>query len=361
MKILFGIPSKVHKEIALAEVLAFKELGAIVETSDYGNSGEEKGLFKSFLIVLRNAINLKKKLIKHKSEIIYLNTAFDNKTLVRDSITIFILRIFNKTTKIVLKVHGSVAVVVSANNIFKRYLFNKISLFLLLSTEERSNFINAGMDSSRIFITANVVDKSSFQPDPSFEKKFSITRGTIILLFVGRFIEEKGILDLIKACELLKEKSIQFKLFCLGDGPLFSQAKTLINKSNLTDNVKLLGHIPERDTKLFYSNCHILVLPTFHDEGFPMAIFQAVASGMSIITTKIRGSADYLEEYNNCLWVKKNSPEDIYDKVLILKNNDFLREKIKLNNRRLADKFNAQSIVADLHTNFQKLFKFINF
>lgn len=357
MKILFGIPSKVHKEIALAEVLAFKELGAIVETSDYGNSGEQTGLFKSFLIVLRNAINLKKKLIKHKSEIIYLNTAFDNKTLVRDSITIFILRIFNKTTKIVLKVHGSVAVVVSTKNIFKRYLFNKISLFLLLSTEERRNFINAGMDSSRVLITANVVDKSKYEPDPFFREKFKITQGTIILLFVGRFIEEKGILDLIKACELLKERSVHFKLFCLGNGPMFSQIKTLINNSSLTDNVKLLGHIPEKDTKLFYSNCHILVLPTFHDEGFPMAIFRAVASGMSIITTKIRGSADYLKEYNNCLWVKKNSPDDIYDKVLVLKNDDSLREKIKLNNRRLADKFTAQKIVTDLHASFQKLFQ----
>ena len=357
MKILFGIPSKVHKEIALAEVLAFKELGACVETSEYGNSGKEKGLFKSFLIVLRNAINLKRKLIKYKSEIIYLNTAFDNKTLVRDSITIYILRFFNKTTKIVLKVHGSVALVVSTKNILKRYLFNKISLLLLLSTEERSNFINAGMDSSRVLITANVVDKSRYHPDPFFEKKFKITQGTIILLFVGRFIEEKGILDLIKACELLKERSVQFKLFCLGDGPMFSQIKTLINNSSLTNNVELLGHIPEKETQYFYSNCHILILPTFHDEGFPMAIFQAVASGMSVITTRIRGSADYLEEYNNCLWVKKNSPEEIYEKILLLKNDTCLREKIKLNNRRLADKFSAQKIVTDLHASFQKLFK----
>jgi glycosyltransferase involved in cell wall biosynthesis len=78
---------------------------------------------------------------------------------------------------------------------------------------------------------------------------------------------------------------------------------------------------------------------------------------MSIITTRIRGSADYLEEYNNCLWVRKNSPEEICEKILLLENDICLREKIKLNNRRLADKFSAQKIVTDLRASFQKLFQ----
>ena len=84
-----------------------------------------------------------------------------------------------------------------------------------------------------------------------------------------------------------------------------------------------------------------------------MAVFQAVASGMSIITTQIRGCADYLQEYTNCLWVKRNSPSDIYDKILCLKNDNCLRAKISQNNRCLADKFSAHNIVKELYTHFK--------
>lgn len=354
MKVLFGIPSKVHNEIAVAEVLAFRKMGADVETSDYGNNGEVNGLVKSMLLVFKNAINLKKKLRKQKSEIIYLNTAFDNKTLIRDSITVFILRIFNRPTKIVLKAHGSVESIVISNNILKNYLFNKISLLLVLSKEEQCNFLKAGINPGKVKITANAIDKAKYSPDNQFRKKFSLDTEIITLMFIGRFIEEKGILDLIGACKILKEKSIDFKLICLGDGPLFGQVNSLTKTLGLQNDILLLGHIPEKETIYYYSNCDILILPSYN-EGFSMAIFQAVAAGKSIITTEVNAAADYFTEYANCLWVKRNSPADIYEKISILKKDNCLREKMNRNNISLADKFTADNIVNKLNEYFQEL------
>ena len=350
MRILFGIPRKVHNGIAIAEVEAFKKLGDNVEISDYGNSGEESGLVKSLILVFKNAINLKRKSKNQKSEIVYLNTAFDNKTIFRDSITIFILRTFNKKIKIVFKIHGSIkSVVLSKRNILKWYLFNKVSLFLVLSKEELNTFLETGINQDKVKVTANAIDSTQYIPDSRFRKTYEIESDKIILLFVGRFIEEKGIIDVINACKLLQENSVRFELFCLGDGPLFEKVKSQIEYLKLENNIKLLGHIPEEKTRPFYSNCDILILPTFHAEGFPMAIFQAVASGMSIITTKIRASADYLKEYENCLWVKRNSPTDIYDKILILEKDKELREKIGKNNLCLSDRFTADNIVGNLN------------
>ena len=124
MKILFGVPIKVHNEIAQAEVIAFQKIGAEVETSDYGNSGEVPGFFNSLILIFKNAIKLERKVSQQKSDIVYLNTAFDNKTIVRDSITIFIIKAFNKKIKIVLKIHGAIkSVVLSKKNPLKKYLF----------------------------------------------------------------------------------------------------------------------------------------------------------------------------------------------------------------------------------------------
>src|SRR5205823_3277089 len=123
MKILFGIPAKVHNEIAQFEVDAFRDLGVDMETSYYGNSRNVSGILKSIKLIIKNAITLQRKAAKQKSDIVYLNTAFDHKTMVRDSITLFILKIFNRRVKIVLKIHGSDPdLVISKKNLLKKYV-----------------------------------------------------------------------------------------------------------------------------------------------------------------------------------------------------------------------------------------------
>jgi glycosyltransferase involved in cell wall biosynthesis len=356
MKILFGIPIKVHREIAEAEVKAFQEMGVEVETSSYGNSGEVKGMVKSFLLILKNAINLKRKLTKHKSDIIYLNTAFDAKTLVRDSISIFILQFLKKKVRIVLKTHGTIESVVLSDSILRNYIFKKADLILVLSKEELNNFFKAGLVTNKVQITANPIDPRNYFPDSTFKKSRGLNEETSILLYVGRFIKEKGILDLIEATNLLKQNHLEFKLICLGDGPLFSEIGQLITKFNLQNEVCLLGHIPEVETNYYYSNCDILILPSYR-EGFPMAIFQAVAAGKSIITTKINACADYFVEYQNCFWVEKNNPVDLSKKITTLAKDKNLRDIMRINNLSLSKKFTSKRIVADLHAYMENLLK----
>ena len=356
MKILFGIPIKVHAEISTAEVLAFKKLGVEVETSFYGNSNKVRNYLPRLLLIFKNAINLKKKSIKQKSDIVYLNSSFDYKTLVRDSITLFILRMRNKKIIVILKTHGTVKETIFSKNILRNYLFKNIDLFLVLSKEEVDDLKSAGLSENKICITANPLDIKAYHPDPCFKKRKEIKEETIVLLFVGRFIKEKGIIDLIEACKLIKERGLEFKLLCLGSGPLFVEVDRLITDFDLKNEVTLIGHIPEDETTYYYSNCDILISPSYR-EGFPMAIFQAVAAGKPIITTEVNACADYLKEYENCLWIKINNPEDIAIKIKALSEDLRLREKMKMKNLLLARQFTAAKIVCNLHSNLLELLK----
>ncbi len=356
MKILFGVPVEVHREISVAEVQAFEKMGVQVETSFYGNSNKVKKYISRLLLILKNAISLKKKLIKQKSDIVYLNSAFDYKTIVRDSISIFILRILNKKIIIVLKAHGTTKEALFSNSILKKYLFKKTDLFLVLSKEELEDLKSAGLPQSKICITANPIDIKTYRPHMDFKKTALINEQMIVLLFVGRFIKEKGIIDLIHACKLSKEKKVQFKLLCLGDGPLFTEINKLITEFDLRNEINLIGHISEEETTYYYSNCDILISPSYR-EGFPMAIFQAVAAGKSILSTRINACADYLNEYENCLWIEKNNPQDIANKIHILTENLKLREKIRVNNLLLAKRFTSDKIVENLHPYLDQLIK----
>lgn len=92
MKILFGLHGTTHTEIAQSEIDAFRKAGAETEACAYGNWGTANGMINSLKLVFQNARDLKKKAAIQKTDIVYLNTAFDHKTLVRDSITMFILK-----------------------------------------------------------------------------------------------------------------------------------------------------------------------------------------------------------------------------------------------------------------------------
>lgn len=346
MKILFGIHGITHTEIAQSEIDEFKKMGFETATCTYGNWGSANGLLKSFKLVIKNAIEIKKKVAAQQSDFVYLNTGLDLKTLVRDSITIFILRRYRKNIKIVLKIHGAQnKFIFSKTNFFNKYVFKNASLLLVLSSEERESFLSIGLPANKVQITANVIDKNLYVANPDFKKIFGVAEEINVLLFVGRFIYPKGIIDLIKACKLLKKETANFKLFCLGDGPLFEEAKTLVENYSLQDNMHFTGHIGENEARDFYANCGILILPTYHQEGFPMAVFQAVGAGKPVITTNIRAAADYLVEYENCLWVEAKNQSQLAEQIAKLLGDKPLQEKMGKNNLILSEKFTAEKIV----------------
>ena len=357
MRILFGVPVKIHKEITEAEVNAFKALGNQVEVSYYGNTNQVKDVFGRFILILKNAINLKRKLRQQKSEVVFLNTAFDYKTLIRDSISIFILKLFNREIKIVLKTHGTTLNVIFSKNILKKYVLKNTDLLFVLSEEEVRNFKEISFN--KVDVTANPVDFTEYRADNNFRSQEKIDHQTFVLLFVGRFIKEKGIIDLIEGCKIIKKNKIEFKLFCLGDGPLLSEINQLIKAYELQNEIVLVGHIPEDKTKYYYSNCDVLILPSYR-EGFPMAVFQAVAAGKPVITTRVNACADHLREYENCLWVEKNNPSDLAEKIIFLLKDQQLRSTMHLNNKTISQTFTAEKIVQNLDRLFKQLLSVSN-
>ncbi len=356
MKILFGLHGNTHSEIAQSEIDAFERAGIITATCSYGNWGTAKGFMSSWAVMFKNAFKLKNKVREHNIDIVYLNTALDFKTSIRDSVTIFILKTYKAKIKIVLKFHGSEsATIFSKTNLLKKFVFKKASLLLVLSQEERNNFLKAGVPPGKVQVTANVIDKNLYKIDKDFKSSIGIPGQTSLILFVGRFMNQKGILDLIEACRLIKKTHTNSKLICLGDGPLLEEVNRRIKNYNLEENILLLGHIPEGETRNYYANCEILALPTYHEEGFPMAVFQAVGAGRPVITTKIRAAADYLVEYENCLWVEKKNPEELCRRIIELMDNKELQNKMRNNNLLLAEKFTAGNIVNTLLEYFNRI------
>ena len=78
-----------------------------------------------------------------------------------------------------------------------------------------------------------------------------------------------------------------------------------------------------------------------------MVIFNAVAHGLPIVTTKIRAAADYLSEPENCWWTKAKNAESLANRIVESFKNADLRRKMSENNKTLAENFTAEKIAPE--------------
>lgn len=326
-------------------VTELRRLGISVEeeTYVYGDKLAPTTTINRMKRVLRTAFRFRRKLKSGSFDLLHLNSSFDNRALLRDVVTLGILG--HQQTKIFVKFHGSDADLLLTRHPVKRLqvatLLSRVDGIGLLSTEEKENFVRGGWDERKIFVVPNVVERDVAKTNGHFNFRHGLPEGVPTLLFIARFIPAKGLLDVIRAQGLLRDRGIECALLCVGDGPARAAAEAEVEKLKLGKSVQFLGLIPEEKTAEFYANSDVLVFPTYHYEGFPMSVFSAVGAGLPIVTTRIRAAADYLVEPENCFWVEPRDPAMIADRVEMLLNSPETRIRMSEANKGLAAQFTA--------------------
>lgn len=339
MKILIGMPSKDSWGGPIASeppfVEALRESGVEVREEIYvhGDKAEPTPLFERIRRVLRTALRFRRVLKSENFDLIHLNTAFDLKTILRDAVSIFLMK--PGKAKIFFKIHGTESKFLKSRNpiiaVLRNYLKNRADGFGIFTTEEKRDFLRAGFAEEKLFFVKNAI---SFSED--FSKDFNRLQKerteTFKFLFVSRFIRTKGLLETIRACEIVRRKGYKKAvLYCVGDGETRREAEREVERLALREEVVFTGYIPEQEVEKYFYESDIFIFPTRHSEGFPMVLFKAAAAGLPIVTTELRAAKDYLKNGQNCLFALPE-PDDIAEKVIGLIENKNLREKLSANN-----------------------------
>lgn len=360
MRILVGMPEKGSQGGPAAceppFIAELRRLGHDVVEEVYAYAEASSGLNR-IARVLRTGRRFQEHLRGGNFDLVHLNTSFDTKALLRDAV--IVPRLHSYGAKVFLKFHGSDARLLRTNNPtmvpLRRRLLTHADGIGVLSTEERANFLRVGFPEQRVFVVKNVVARNTAERGTEFLRRWDLPADRPLLLFIGRFIPAKGLLDVIRACSLLRDRGREFLLLCLGDGPARKEAEREVAGLNLRDSVRFFGYIPEVQTPGFYTNSRLLLFPTYHYEGFPMVIFNAAAAGLPIITTRVRAAADYLQEPENCLWVEPRRPDLLAEKIVRILESPTLEAGMRSNNRALGARFTAESVTHEYEKAFLKL------
>jgi glycosyltransferase involved in cell wall biosynthesis len=148
--------------------------------------------------------------------------------------------------------------------------------------------------------------------------------GVLKILFVGSLIPRKAPLVLVDAVARLRDKGTTAAVVFAGTGALAAEIERLAAGHGLA--VRLLGNVPPNEVRSWLATTDVMVLPSL-SEGRPVAIMEAMASGVPVIATDIAGVRELVTTDTGFL-VEPDSPAELSHALLQLAGNSNLRERL---------------------------------
>lgn len=177
------------------------------------------------------------------------------------------------------------------------------------------------------------VDINKFIPNKA--EKEEIVIGTI------KTLEEKyGIQYLVKAFKDVKErnKDLKLKLRIGGRGSQEDYLKELAKEFSISEDVTFLGFVKPQDVIKEFQNFDLAVFPsTLDNESFGITAVEAEACGTPVVVTDVGGLIEFTKPNVTSLVAKKNSIEDLAEKIETLVRNKELRMKMGVNARQFVE------------------------
>lgn len=199
--------------------------------------------------------------------------------------------------------------------------------FLLLNSAHNILLTHQLKQNADKFIGKNKSMKNSVIPNGllsfNFRKGFDANDKIVQILFVGRLVEQKDPLTVVKSFKRLLEMGLPVHLKIIGDGNLKNQIEDYITKHHIK-NIEVLGKISQSSVLDAYAKAHILLAPS-REEAMSLSILEAVSCGLYVFATHVSGNKDVIIEEVNGNFVEFGNSEDIASKVNNFYYNKFLK------------------------------------
>lgn len=209
------------------------------------------------------------------------------------------------------------------------------------------------MVDAKLIYTPHAVDNAYFSEQyellrkdvPSVKKALNIPLDKTIILFSGKYIEQKRPLDLIQAFNQLKDPSVV--LIMVGEGNLRTEMETFINEHNVC-NVILTGFINQSAISQYYIIADIFIMCS-GSETWGLVVNEAMNFAKPIIVSDTCGCSADLVLHGKNGFVFQEGDIDALSKFMsqLIEDSSFRVQAGEISKRIIAD-FSINNIVENL-------------
>lgn len=318
--------------------------GCVVTIEPWGRHREGESLFEKIIGRVGDIVRVWRRCVRQDFDLLLIHTTTEMVNYSRDIPVMWLCR--SLVRYVVLHFHGSTSAMLHepGNAAFKRaskMLLQLADGVLVLSSEELTQW-KQFYPQGAFFLTCNPFEPFRSQPGDQLPLPRKLPANVPILLYVGRLTKEKGIFDLLDALALLGPQT-PFHLLVAGGGPDEQAFRSRIGALGLDEKVTLAGYLDAPKLQRAYWSADLFVFPSWR-EGFPTVITEAMAAGLPIVTTYIRGAADHLKEGTHACFVPPKDPVALAKAITRVLADPALRMTMSQANRAKVEEFDPKVV-----------------
>ncbi len=238
------------------------------------------------------------------------------------------------------------------SNTFKARIIRPVVriIFAIFYNHQRAKILVQNMDDYREFIHNIGLPPTQMELLPGagvnidrFDRPHNPPPDSPIrVVMMARLLADKGIWDVVEAMKLLDNKRIEIHIY----GTIDPQNPTSLNNQELAQlkknsAVQFMGH---GDPLNAYQGAHIALLPSYR-EGMPMALMEAAAMGIALISNDVPGCRDICRDGINGILVEKQQPAQLARAIEKLANDKDLRTQYGNNGYEMTRTIFAHHII----------------
>ncbi len=232
-------------------------------------------------------------------------------------------------------------------------MFNDAENIISVSKSMHQKLISLGCSESKLKLIHYGPNDKFFLNKPKYD--------TQTFFSIGRFVDKKAPYLTILAFYFVQQEFSNAKLIMAGNGDLLGLCKNLVRSLKIENNIEFLGVITPDQTRIYMEKSiayvqHSIIAESGDSEGTPLAILEAQAAALPVISTNHAGIPDIVINNVTGFLVEETDIQGMMDAMKkILSNNELARELGEKGRLRIIDNFTMSHYINKLNHVIQGL------
>jgi len=234
----------------------------------------------------------------------------------------------------------------------RRWCAQRLDKYFALSQTMKEMHVAAGFLEKKIEVIPNMYDPEFFEKLERINVKKRVDK--IVILYVGRLSEEKGVEDLIRAFSKMSLNNVE--LHITGSGPKREELENIANATEMKKQIKFLGWTNYDVLPIIYKSADIFVHPARWPEAFGRTILEAMLAKLAIITSS-SGAPRHILGDSGVIYETGNVAELTGKLEMLIENKEI---RVSLGARaydKATEHYDPDTVTSQIIRNYEELIK----